>query len=252
MVDESYVPPFELEYSAPNNQETGDAFNKGDEGIQDEPNASQTNPTETPAAETTSLQTPPTNTPPSEFSATNSSTPQTVASETSPLQTVAGETADPLEPLGLKEGLKREGLEERIPPNPDDVPFGEVEQNIGFDETKPHNRSLEERVGGDEPFYYSSEAYSCETNEDDGQERVTLAPRRESKYIKFDPSSKKVVWQLGVGFSQNAIRNRGAGSSTVASTTTAAARSSTAASTTGQASRSSTTWLYISKLWHDF
>ncbi|KAK4370477.1 hypothetical protein RND71_009952 [Anisodus tanguticus] len=131
---------------------------KGVASYASKPNASQTNPNETPTAETTSLQTPPTNTPPSEFSATNSSTPQTVASETSPPQTVAGETAYP---------VSSDNVEERSIHSTDSSSDSEVESD-----------------------------------------HVDV----------FD----------------------GAGSSTVASTTTAAAGSSTVASTTGQAARSST------------
>ncbi|XP_060218179.1 uncharacterized protein LOC132645289 isoform X1 [Lycium barbarum] len=95
---------------------------------------------------------------------------------------------------------RRTRREKKGKSNPDDVPLGEVEQDIGFDETEPNNRGLEGRVGGDEPFYFSSNACSCTSEEDDVEEGVNLKARRESKYIRFDPACKKVVWQLSMIF----------------------------------------------------
>ncbi|KAJ8537168.1 hypothetical protein K7X08_035569 [Anisodus acutangulus] len=121
-----------------------------------------------------------------------------------------------------RRSYKRRSRRETIPPNLDDVPLGEDEYDIGFDETEPHNRCLEGKVGGDEPDYYSFEAYSCEIDDDDGKYGVTLAPRRE------------LVENLLATVVENATRNRGAGPSTAASTTTTTTVPSTTASTTGQ------------------
>ncbi|MCD7460539.1 hypothetical protein HAX54_043730, partial [Datura stramonium] len=87
---------------------------------------------------------------------------------------------------------KRSPRSERISLSPNDVPLGEVESDIGFTETEYEDRSLIGKVGGDETFYYSSDAYSCETDKNDGQERENFAQRRASKRLMFDPSCKKV------------------------------------------------------------
>ncbi|KAJ8529046.1 hypothetical protein K7X08_035881 [Anisodus acutangulus] len=174
----------------------------GDEGIQGEPNASQTNPNETPAAETTPLQTPPTNTSPSQFSATNSSTSQTVAPETSPPQTAAGETADPVSSDHVEEGsdLTDSSFEFDHVAVFDDLDVddeSDVHEKVrtfrverraereGFDETEPNNKGLEGRVGGDEPFYYSYEAYSCKTDEYDGQKGEIYSTTRNTPSVRY-------------------------------------------------------------------
>ncbi|KAJ8539319.1 hypothetical protein K7X08_013571 [Anisodus acutangulus] len=63
-----------------------------------------------------------------------------------------------------RRAYKRRSGRERIPPNTDDVPLDKVEQDICFDEIETQDRNLTGRVGGDDPFYYISEAYSCETD----------------------------------------------------------------------------------------
>nr|XP_009773154.1 PREDICTED: uncharacterized protein LOC104223418 isoform X1 [Nicotiana sylvestris]XP_016490195.1 PREDICTED: uncharacterized protein LOC107809989 [Nicotiana tabacum] len=69
-------------------------------------------------------------------------------------------------------------------------------------------KSIEGRIGGDEPYYPSSDTCSFETDEDecwfeDGEEVRVNLPRRGSsstKKVIYGPTSKKVVWQLGMIF----------------------------------------------------
>ncbi|MCD9638242.1 hypothetical protein HAX54_022091 [Datura stramonium] len=89
-----------------------------------------------------------------------------------------------------RRAYKRRPRSERIPPNPNDVTLGEVELDLGFNETEHQDRCLTGKVGGDESFYCSSNAYSCVTDENDGRERGNFSQKKASK---IDPSYKKVV-----------------------------------------------------------
>ncbi|KAJ8532565.1 hypothetical protein K7X08_012488 [Anisodus acutangulus] len=158
MVDEAHVPPFELKYSDRNNQKTCDAFNKGDE-----------DPVSSDHVEEGS------------DSTNSSSESDHVAVFNGPDVDDGSDIHEEFRTLRVKRrAYKRRSRRKKTPPNPDDVSLGEVEQDIDFDEIEPNDRGLEGRVGGDEPFYYSSETYSCETDGDDGQEGVILAPIREN------------------------------------------------------------------------
>ncbi|WMV40548.1 hypothetical protein MTR67_033933 [Solanum verrucosum] len=94
----------------------------------------------------------------------------------------------------------------------DEEEYGEAEPNLGFDETGTGKVSDEGRLGGDEPYFASSDEDSFELDEneccnDDEHEssrsrRVKLSRKRSSKTQKIihDPTTKKVVWQLGMVF----------------------------------------------------
>ncbi|KAG5599577.1 hypothetical protein H5410_030947 [Solanum commersonii] len=79
-----------------------------------------------------------------------------------------------------------------------------------FDETTIYTNTLEGRLRGDEPYYASSDACSFETDTDDSclkkgeKMRLKLPNTKRKKYttdsVRFDPNSKKIVWQLGMDF----------------------------------------------------
>ncbi|KAG5620884.1 hypothetical protein H5410_006102 [Solanum commersonii] len=94
----------------------------------------------------------------------------------------------------------------------EEVPVGEAGADLGFDETQRGKISVEGRLGGDEPYFASSDDGSFEIDEDEfsdecvESERVhlprTVKRRRRpnNQKIIHDPTAKKVVWQLGMVF----------------------------------------------------
>ncbi|KAH0754716.1 hypothetical protein KY290_024986 [Solanum tuberosum] len=63
--------------------------------------------------------------------------------------------------------LRRRKRRERIPADTEEVPYGNTGADLGFDETAINTNTLEGRLGGDEPYYASSDACSFETDTDD-------------------------------------------------------------------------------------
>ncbi|KAK6773917.1 hypothetical protein RDI58_029156 [Solanum bulbocastanum] len=66
-----------------------------------------------------------------------------------------------------KRNFRRRKRNERVQANPEEVPIGEAGPDLGFDETETGKISIEGRLGGDEPYYPSSDADSFEINEDE-------------------------------------------------------------------------------------
>ncbi|XP_070003204.1 uncharacterized protein [Nicotiana sylvestris] len=102
-----------------------------------------------------------------------------------------------------RKSFQRRKRKERAHADPENVPCGVAGPDLGFDETETGKKRLEGRIGGDEPYYPSSDACSFETDEDeswveDGEEVSVNLPRRRSstKKVVYDPTAKKVVWQL--------------------------------------------------------
>ncbi|KAG5577593.1 hypothetical protein H5410_057727 [Solanum commersonii] len=108
-----------------------------------------------------------------------------------------------------KRSFQRRKRKERVPADTEKVPVGEAGADLGFDETQTGKISVEGRLGGDEPYFASSDDGSFEINEDEfsdecvESERVhlprTVKRRRRpnNQKIIHDPTAKKVVWRLG-------------------------------------------------------
>ncbi|WMV40475.1 hypothetical protein MTR67_033860 [Solanum verrucosum] len=106
--------------------------------------------------------------------------------------------------------LRRRKKRERIPADTEEVPCGNTGADLRFDETVINTNTLGRRLGGDEPYYASSDACSSETDTDDScleegeKMRLKLPNTKRKKYttdsVGFDPNSKKIVWQLGMVF----------------------------------------------------
>ncbi|KAH0730355.1 hypothetical protein KY289_001543 [Solanum tuberosum] len=113
---------------------------------------------------------------------------------------------------GEKRTFQRRKRRERVPADNEEVPVGEAGPDLGFDETEIGKVSHEGRLGGDEPYFASSDEDSFELDEDeccddDDHEsgkarRVKLSRkrRRTTQKIIHDPTAKKVVWQLDMVF----------------------------------------------------
>ncbi|KAH0673134.1 hypothetical protein KY284_024221 [Solanum tuberosum] len=111
-----------------------------------------------------------------------------------------------------KRGFQRRKRRERVAADNEEVPVGEAGLDLGFDEIGTSKVSHEGRLGGDEPYFASSDDDSFELDEDkccnddehesDRSRRVKLSRKRSSKTQKIihDPTAKKVVWQLGMVF----------------------------------------------------
>ena len=111
-----------------------------------------------------------------------------------------------------KRSFQRRKRKERVPADTEEVPVGEAGPDLGFDETGTGKVSHEGRLGGDEPYFASSDEDSFDLDEDEccnddehksGRSRkVKLSRKRTSKTQKIihDPTAKKVVWQLGMVF----------------------------------------------------
>ncbi|WMV59842.1 hypothetical protein MTR67_053252 [Solanum verrucosum] len=111
-----------------------------------------------------------------------------------------------------KRSFQRRKRKERVPVDTEEVPVGEAGADLGFDETQTGKISVEGRLGGDEPYFASSDDGSFEIDEDEfsdecvESERVhlprTVKRRRRpsNQKIIHDPTAKKVVWQLGMVF----------------------------------------------------
>ncbi|MCD7464453.1 hypothetical protein HAX54_052771 [Datura stramonium] len=69
--------------------------------------------------------------------------------------------------LRSEKRLLKGGKEKRVPANIEEVPVGEAGPNLGFDETEISKISLNGRLGGDEPYYPSSDANSFEIDEEE-------------------------------------------------------------------------------------
>ncbi|XP_059309683.1 uncharacterized protein LOC132060773 [Lycium ferocissimum] len=105
--------------------------------------------------------------------------------------------------------IQRRKRRERAKPDSEEVPAGEAGVDLGFDEIEIGRVSLEGRLGGDEPYYGSSDDDSFEIDEDecwDNEEDIESGgvnvPRKNNAKNKIihDPTAKKVVWQLGMVF----------------------------------------------------
>ncbi|KAK6780228.1 hypothetical protein RDI58_022412 [Solanum bulbocastanum] len=66
-----------------------------------------------------------------------------------------------------KRTFQRIKRNERVQADPEEVPIGEAGPDLGFDETEIGKISVEGRLGGDEPYYPSSDADSFEIDEDE-------------------------------------------------------------------------------------
>ncbi|WMV52837.1 hypothetical protein MTR67_046222 [Solanum verrucosum] len=111
-----------------------------------------------------------------------------------------------------KRSFQRRKRKERVPVDTEEVPIGEAGADLGFDETQTGKISVEGRLGGDEPYFASSDDGSFEIDGDEfsdecvESERVhlprTVKRRRRpsNQKIIHDPTAKKVVWQLGMVF----------------------------------------------------
>nr|XP_016472966.1 PREDICTED: uncharacterized protein LOC107794920 [Nicotiana tabacum] len=103
--------------------------------------------------------------------------------------------------------FQRRKRKEKVVVDTKDVPCGDAGLDLGFDETETCKTCVEGGLGGDEPYYPSSNACSFETDEnecwnEDGDRKVKLTKRRSTstKSVKFDKTCKKIVWQLGMIF----------------------------------------------------
>ncbi|WMV32539.1 hypothetical protein MTR67_025924 [Solanum verrucosum] len=111
-----------------------------------------------------------------------------------------------------KRSLQRRKRRETVPADNEEVPVGEARLDLGFDEIGTGKVSHEGRLGGDEPYFASSDEDIFELDEDEccdddehesgRSRRVKLSRKRSSKTQKtiHDPTAKKVVWQLGMVF----------------------------------------------------
>jgi len=111
-----------------------------------------------------------------------------------------------------KRSFQRRKRKERVPADSEEVPVGDAGADLGFDETQTGKISVEGRLGGDEPYFASSDDGSFEIDEDEfsdecvESERVNLPRtvkrrrRPNNQKIIHDPTAKKVVWQLGMVF----------------------------------------------------
>ncbi|KAH0667217.1 hypothetical protein KY285_028423 [Solanum tuberosum] len=89
--------------------------------------------------------------------------------------------------------------------NLDEIPSGPVGIDAGFEDIYKEKRGrFEGNLGGDDPYFNSSDPGS-DISEDEwdpveNDEVVDLAPRKESTKIYFDPTAKKVLFQLYMVF----------------------------------------------------
>ncbi|WMV13837.1 hypothetical protein MTR67_007222 [Solanum verrucosum] len=99
---------------------------------------------------------------------------------------------------------------ERVSADNEEVPVGEDGPDQGFDETGIGKVSHEGRLGGDEPYFASSDEDCFELDEDEccdddehesGRARIVKLSRKRrttTQKIIHDPTAKKVVWLLGM------------------------------------------------------
>ncbi|KAG5570581.1 hypothetical protein H5410_060347 [Solanum commersonii] len=111
-----------------------------------------------------------------------------------------------------KRSFQRRKRRERVTADNEEVLVGEAGPDLGFDETGTCKVSHEGMLGGDEPYFASSDDDSFELDEDkccndderesDRSKRVKLSRKRNSKTQKIihDPIAKKVMWQLSMLF----------------------------------------------------
>ncbi|MCE3215942.1 hypothetical protein HAX54_004145, partial [Datura stramonium] len=157
MVDEPYVPSLELEFSIPNNPESGDVFNVKLQFLK--LTLMELAP-QTSTAETAVLQTTTTEIADSVGSDTleegfvqsaDSSSESTIDSNyvESFDNPVVDDGFDVHEEIRTfwaeRRAYKRRTRSERIPLNPKDVPLDEVESGLGFNETEHQDRNLIEK-----------------------------------------------------------------------------------------------------------
>ncbi|KAG5598442.1 hypothetical protein H5410_029812 [Solanum commersonii] len=111
-----------------------------------------------------------------------------------------------------KRSFQRRKRKERVPADTEKVPVGEAGADLGFDETQTGKISVEGRLGGDEPYFASSDDGSFEIDEDEFSDKCvesekvhlpkTVKRRRRpnNQKIIHNPTTKKVIWQLGMVF----------------------------------------------------
>ncbi|KAH0781784.1 hypothetical protein KY290_001382 [Solanum tuberosum] len=68
---------------------------------------------------------------------------------------------------GEKRTFQRRKRRERVPADNEEVPVGEAGPDLGFDETETGKVSHEGRLGGDEPYFASSDEDSFQLDEDE-------------------------------------------------------------------------------------
>ncbi|KAF3625516.1 hypothetical protein FXO38_29736 [Capsicum annuum] len=66
-----------------------------------------------------------------------------------------------------KRKFQRRKIKKRVPADNAEVPVGEAGPDLGFDDTETGKVSHEGRLGGDEPYFASSDEGSFELDEDD-------------------------------------------------------------------------------------
>ncbi|OIS98379.1 hypothetical protein A4A49_60949, partial [Nicotiana attenuata] len=86
--------------------------------------------------------------------------------------------------------------------------------DVGYAEYESRKKkSLEGKIGGDEPYYLSDEAASFETDPDDVddegegevQQKVKARRRKTKRRVIFDRTCKKIVWETGLAFASKTI-----------------------------------------------
>ncbi|KAH0721050.1 hypothetical protein KY285_005919 [Solanum tuberosum] len=81
--------------------------------------------------------------------------------------------------------------------------LGGVGIDPGFEDIDKSNKNLTGKLVGDEPFYDSSDADSFESESEgeiDIERSDNLRARKKNKRVSYDPTWKKVVWQLNMVF----------------------------------------------------
>ncbi|KAH0766346.1 hypothetical protein KY285_002217 [Solanum tuberosum] len=81
--------------------------------------------------------------------------------------------------------------------------LGEVGIDPGFEDIDKPKKNLTDKLVGDEPFYDSSDADSFESESEgeiDVERSDILKVRKKDKRVSYDPTWKKVVWQLNMVF----------------------------------------------------
>jgi len=94
-------------------------------------------------------------------------------------------------------------------PEQEHVKLGKRGPDVGYDEYESRKKkSLEGKIGGDEPYYHLDEATSFETDPDDVddegegevQQKVKARKRKTKRRVIFDKTCKKIVWETGLAF----------------------------------------------------
>ncbi|KAH0692196.1 hypothetical protein KY285_019293 [Solanum tuberosum] len=76
-----------------------------------------------------------------------------------------------------KRSFQRRKRKERVPADTEEVPVGEAGADLDFDETQTGKISVEGRLGGDEPYFASSDDGSFEIDEDEFSDECVESER---------------------------------------------------------------------------